>query len=105
MELETKVTPIRRVDNAAVKARYFRRGENNVLTDCTDDVNIPCGWLYSTLEIDLLESLETVEDCGVPVKSAVCRLWVNGEFIGAILDAKEEQSGDTSIFSCMILVD
>lgn len=99
-----KQTTIQEFDDASVKVNYFSI-EDEDLTPCGQAGHLLGGWIHCKVRIDLLEFTEWTEALERLVDFKIFQLYVNDEFIGELINVRDEATPHGIVLFCSVVVD
>lgn len=103
MRTNEKRTTLHEWDDMNVKVRYFW-AEDDKMTNCTDSVELPVGWLHAKVRLDLLEFTETFENLGLTKDFQASQLYINEEFIGEVFEVTIKEGEKAPYLLCDVII-
>lgn len=103
MRTNEKRTTLQEWTDMNVKVRYFW-AEDDKMTNCTDSVELPVGWLHAKVRIDLMEFTETFESLELTKDFQTTQLYINDEFVGELFEAAFKEGEKASYLLCDVVI-
>jgi hypothetical protein len=98
-----KRTVVHEYNDLSVVVSYFWV-DGEQLTDITSEVDLPEAWIHAKARVDLLEFTENFESLGNSMDFKTLQLYVNDEYVGELLEIKEDTGKFGSILKCKVAV-
>ena len=99
-----KRTTLHEYEDVSVKVNYFWASKEDGLVPLDNEVNLPGGWIHSKVRIDLLEFTEHFEELGRTMDFKTLQLYINDDFIGELVDVREEDTANAKLIKCSVIV-